>query len=96
MDSDRPAQCSVGLCCSWNELFKTIVMSNCFGEDNYGKAGAQLYSLLAQLITGSQLARLERRQPALSPIWSLMLGWHQLYYWLSVQEVSHIVKCVQH
>lgn len=36
--------------------FKSIVISNCFVGANYCWGGAQLHSLLAQLIMGSQLA----------------------------------------
>lgn len=70
-----PAQCPKCISCSCSTLFKSVAISNCSQGVKHCRGGAQLHSLLAQLVMGSQLA-LGGRQPDPSPIWCLMLGWH--------------------
>lgn len=70
-----PAQCPKCISSSCSTLFKSVAISNCSQGVKHCRGGAQLHSLLAQLVMGSQLA-LGGRQPDLNPIWCLMLGWH--------------------
>lgn len=78
--TDKPAQWSNCLSCSCNELLLSIVICNCFQGYNYCRGGAQLHSLLAQLIMGSRLALESGRKTARSESHLVpqarKLGWH--------------------
>lgn len=83
--------------CRFFCTFRSIARSNCFQGANYCRGGAQLHSLLAQLIMGSQLVlesgrKTARSESHLVPLARMAPCIHQLYHWLAVEEVLRIVK----